>query len=142
MRVATRRYPNNLRSLDGNMTPPIIAYYTLTGNTRRFIERLDLPAIKVTPDMALTAPFILVTPTYNFGQVPADVAIFLSRNESRLVGVVGAGDRVWGANFAQAGRTISEQYGVTLIGEFEKAGTDEDVRIIRERVVKFETAGN
>lgn len=117
------------------MTPPIIAYYTLTGNTRRFIERLDLPAIRVTPDLTLTAPFILVTPTYNFGQVPADVEAFLSQNHAGMVGVVGAGDRVWGANFAQAGRSISAQHGVPLLGEFEKAGTDEDIRIIRERVI-------
>lgn len=115
----------------------IIAYYSLTGNVRRFVGKLGRPAslyaIKYGGSL-LTEPFVLITPTTGFGQVPAVVAEFIESNSEYLAGVVASGNVNWGANYGKAGRTISEQYAVPLIHTFELSGLDEDVRITNEGI--------
>lgn len=112
----------------------LIAYYSKTGNTRRFVGNLSMPTVEITPGITLEQPFVLVTPTYNFGQVPLEVTEFLYRNGDLLRAVIGAGNRVWGANYARAGRLVAEQYGVPLLGEIEMVGTTQETENIRERL--------
>ncbi|PAD91647.1 class Ib ribonucleoside-diphosphate reductase assembly flavoprotein NrdI [Shouchella clausii] len=112
----------------------LIAYYSKTGNTRRFVEKLEQPAVEITSGLTLAQPFVLVTPTYNFGQVPLEVTEFLYRNGDHLTAVIGAGNRVWGANYARAGRLVAEKYEVPLLGEIELAGTAQETENIRERL--------
>ena len=116
----------------------MIAYYSLTGNVHRFAHKLGRPGalytIKPGVCAVLTEPFVLITPTTGFGQVPATVAEFVANNSDTLRGVVASGNVNWGANFGKAGRTISEQYDVPLIHTFELSGTDVDVRIVNEYI--------
>lgn len=112
----------------------LIAYYSKTGNTRRFVDKLDQSAVEITPGLTLEQPFVLVTPTYNFGQVPLEVTEFLYRNGDLLTSVIGAGNRVWADNYARAGRLVAEQYNVPLLGEIELAGTTQETENIRERL--------
>lgn len=116
----------------------IIAYYSMTGNVHRFVNKLgrvaSLYTIKPGIATVLAEPYVLITPTAGFGQVPTTVADFVRNNGDMLRGVVASGNRNWGDNFAAAGRTISEQYGVPLIHTFELSGTDEDVRIVRDYI--------
>lgn len=115
----------------------ILAYYSLTGNVRRFVGKLGRPtslyAIKYGGSL-LTEPFVLITPTTGFGQVPATVAAFVEGNSEFIRGVAASGNVNWGANYGKAGRTISEQYAVPLIHTFELSGLDEDVRITNEGI--------
>ncbi|KMK75428.1 class Ib ribonucleoside-diphosphate reductase assembly flavoprotein NrdI [Alkalihalobacillus pseudalcaliphilus] len=114
----------------------IVAYYSLTGNTRRLVARLAPPGerVELTRDTTLTEPFVLVTPTYNFGEIPQVVAEFLESNNEYLVAVIGTGNRNWADNFAIAGRKVATRYGVPLIGTVELAGTPEDYRTLIERM--------
>ena len=77
---------------------------------------------------------MLVTPTYNFGEIPQVVAEFLESNNEYLVAVIGTGNRNWADNFAIAGRKVATRYGVPLIGTVELAGTPEDYRTLIERM--------
>lgn len=57
----------------------LIAYDSKTGNVKRFINKLKLPAVQaVQIDEALTLnePFVLVTYTTGFGQIPDKVVHF------------------------------------------------------------------
>ncbi|MED4579067.1 class Ib ribonucleoside-diphosphate reductase assembly flavoprotein NrdI [Bacillus atrophaeus] len=112
----------------------LIAYYSRTGNVRRFVTKTGLPAVELTPDLSLTEPFVCVTGTYGFGQVAGTVSDFLADNSDYLAGVAASGNRNWGDNFAKAADVIAAQYGVPVIGRFELAGTDADVRQFSERV--------
>ncbi|MCY8898082.1 class Ib ribonucleoside-diphosphate reductase assembly flavoprotein NrdI [Bacillus spizizenii] len=112
----------------------LIAYYSRTGNVRRFVAKTGLPAVEITPDLTLTEPFVCVTGTYGFGQVAVPVADFLAANNAHLVGVAASGNRNWGDNYAKAADIIAARYGVPVIGRFELAGTDADVRQFIERV--------
>lgn len=93
-----------------------------------------MTAVDIIETPALTETFILVTPTYQNGKIPATVTEFLYRNGDLIAGVVGGGDRVWGANYARAARSISEAYDVPLLGTFEKAGTTQEIESITERL--------
>lgn len=109
----------------------LIVYYSLTGNVRRFAHKLGRPTAlyEITSKSAIvTEPFVLVTPTTGFGQVPFSVAEFVRNNSDLLRGVAASGNRNWGVNFGRAGELIAEQYGVPLLLRFELSGTDEDVQ--------------
>ena len=109
-----------------------VVYYSRTGNVRRFIDKTGLPAIELRPELIVSEPFILVTPTTGFGQVPGAAAEFLRLNHRGLRAVAASGNRNWGPSYAGAADVISEQYGVPIALKFELAGTAADVRKFRE----------
>ncbi|XID93533.1 class Ib ribonucleoside-diphosphate reductase assembly flavoprotein NrdI [Paenibacillaceae bacterium WGS1546] len=111
----------------------LIAYDSKTGNVRRFVEKLKLPAVKIEASMQLDQPFVLVTYTTGFGQVPEKVKAFLSTNHQKLLGVSASGNRNWGDGFALSADRISDMYGVPVICKFELSGTSRDVEtFVRE----------
>ena len=120
----------------------VIAYASMTGNVQRFIDRLDCFDYKrkVNNDLYINRPYILITYTINFGQVPAEVKEFLSNpvNRKNLVGVVGSGNRNWGVNFCRGAKTIAQSYNVPLLHTFEMSGLNEDVEIVKREVQKLE----
>ena len=113
-----------------------VYYASMTGNVRRFIGKVGLPAEEITVNAAVDEPFILVTYTIGFGEVPKGVADFLRMNNANLRGVAVSGNRIWGANFGKAGDIIAREYGVPLLHRFELSGSDEDVRIFKERAIE------
>ncbi len=116
-----------------------IAYYSLTGNVRRFVRKLGRPPDQLfeisTGREMMAEPFVLITPTVGFGQIPGTVSDFLALNGDLLRGVAASGNRNWGPNFAKAADLITEMYDVPLLLRFELAGNDEDVRNFNEGVV-------
>jgi len=105
----------------------LIAYDSKTGNVRRFINKLDLPSVQIDSDVVIDEPFVLVTYTTGFGQVPERVTSFLRRNHRYLRGVSASGNRNWGDSFAKSADTIACEYGVPVISKFELSGTGRDV---------------
>lgn len=112
----------------------LIAYYSKTGNTRRFVDKLDQSAVEITPGLTLEQPFVLVTPTYNFGQVPEEVVEFIKFNHTNMLGVVGTGNIVWAQNFAKSADIISRQFSVPIIRKIELSGTAQDVGYVKKWV--------
>lgn len=102
-----------------------VVYYSLTGNTESFAHRFP-NSLTLEQAQYMTEPYVLFTPTYNFGEVPEPVCEFLDHNEDYLRGVVAFGNRNWGAKFAQAGDLIAEVCGVPLLRKVEMRGTDGD----------------
>ncbi|UBH21912.1 class Ib ribonucleoside-diphosphate reductase assembly flavoprotein NrdI [Macrococcus armenti] len=120
---------------------PIIAYYSMTGNVRRFVEDyLDgYETIDITEVDNVDSPYVLITPTYYFGQVPEEVNDFLVVNSETMVGVIASGQMNWGVNYGKAGDIISDHYGVPLIAKFELRGTKYDGERIKRKLNKMET---
>jgi len=111
----------------------LIAYDSKTGNVRRFVEKLKLPSVQIEESMDLDQPFVLITYTTGFGQVPERVASFLKKNHRKLRGVSASGNRNWGNGFALSADRIAEMYGVPVISKFELSGTTKDVeRFVQE----------
>ncbi|RKN84209.1 class Ib ribonucleoside-diphosphate reductase assembly flavoprotein NrdI [Paenibacillus ginsengarvi] len=105
----------------------MIVYDSRTGNVKRFVSKLNMPAVSVDNEMIIEEPFVLVTYTTGFGQAPENTLSFLERNHTRLVGVSASGNRNWGQGFARSADRIAEMYRVPIISKFELAGTMKDV---------------
>jgi protein involved in ribonucleotide reduction len=119
----------------------LVVYDSRTGNVRRFVEKLNMKSVSLddgdAADMMVDEPFVLVTFTTGFGQVPDRVEKFLNRNSSKLRGVSASGNRNWGASFAKSADDISKRYNVPVIHKFELSGTGRDVDQFRQGVSKL-----
>lgn len=126
----------------------LVYYSSASGNTRRMIDRLGLPATRLPQDAdaalpVITAPFVLICPTYadglGRGAVPKQVIRFLNIEANRrlLRGVIASGNRNFGDKFALSGRIIADKCGVPLLFRFELAGTDQETARIRDGLARF-----
>lgn len=121
-----------------------IAFYSMTGNIRRFLsgtgikEQFELYEItEGNKSTDISEPFILVTSTYGFGQVPDTVKSFLENNHDNLLAVASSGNRNWGQNFARSGEYIRDEYNVPLLMKFELHGSQSERQEFMEKVGNF-----
>ena len=120
-------------------------FSSTTENTSRFIEKLDVPAMRIpllsadAAEFTVEEDFVLVTPTYGNGRVPPQVVKFLNLEENRVrcIGVISSGNRNFFEDFAKAGDIISAKLQVPLLYRFELAGTPEDVTKTKEGLKAF-----
>lgn len=116
----------------------LVVYDSRTGNVKRFIKKLNMRAMPIDAKDEVDEPFVLVTYTTGFGQVPEKVQSFLESNSEHLRGVSASGNRNWGTGFAKSADTISEKYHVPVILKFELSGTNQDTQHFVERVRTIE----
>ena len=128
----------HMRMECGCMNNIIIAYDSKTGNVQRFINKvkneLDIETVKIHEDLIIQKPFILVTYTTGFGQVPKTTKVFLMKNHQYMIAVASSGNMNWGMKFAVAADEISKKYSVPIILKFELSGTQKDVQRFIEEV--------
>jgi protein involved in ribonucleotide reduction len=116
----------------------LVVYDSKTGNVKRFINKLNMRSMPIDEQVRLEEPFVLVTYTTGFGQVPEKVNAFLKSNHDLLRGVSASGNRNWGSGFAKSADTISSMYDVPVILKFELSGTSLDTEYFVERVRAIE----
>jgi len=130
------------------MNPLVYFSSSHGGNTERFIQKLDLPAIRLPIEEhsmypMINTPYVLLCPTYadgeGYGAVPRSVIHFLNEKNNRdhLRGVIASGNRNFGKLFARAGDIISQKCAVPILYRFELAGTEKDIRCVQEGLTKF-----
>lgn len=113
----------------------LLLYASRTGNVRRFVSKLDFPSIPLTDDLVVNEPYVLITYTDKFGEVPEPVRMFLEQtNGEFLKGVAASGNRNWGKFFAKSADAISQQYHVPVLHKFEIAGMKKDIEIFKKKV--------
>lgn len=121
----------------------IVYFSSTSGNTHRFVEKLDLPARRIPiysrdAPLRVTEPYVLIVPTYGSGNgngaVPKQVIRFLNDegNRSLIKGVIGAGNTNFGATYGIAGDIIAGKCKVPHMYRFELFGTPDDVRVVRD----------
>lgn len=126
----------------------LVYYSSASGNTARFVAMLGRPALRipVSPADPMPAPagaYVMICPTYadgmGRGAVPKQVIRFLNDESRRalLRGVIGAGNRNFGATFALASRVIADKCRVPVLYRMELAGTETDVARVREGLDKL-----
>jgi ribonucleoside-diphosphate reductase 2, operon protein nrdI len=122
----------------------IIVYDSKTGNVQRFINKvkneLNIETVKIYDDLIIKKPFILVTYTTGFGQVPKTTKHFLMKNHQYMIAVASSGNMNWGMKFAVAADEISKKYDVPIILKFELSGTKKDVQSFIEEVKNIDNA--
>ncbi|GAA4851468.1 class Ib ribonucleoside-diphosphate reductase assembly flavoprotein NrdI [Paenibacillus vulneris] len=112
----------------------LIAYDSKTGNVRRFVEKLNMRVVQIEEMMTVNEPFVLITYTTGFGQVPQKVMSFLQKNHANLMGVSASGNRNWGEGFARSADLIAKLYKVPVVSKFELSGTKQDVERFKQEV--------
>lgn len=113
----------------------MIVYYSLSGNTKAFAKRFEkdgCSVLSIREASALNAPFVLFTPTYNFGEIPAPVERFLTKHSDNMRAVVSFGNMNWGEKYAAAGEKIRNKYGVPLLLKVELRGSDIEYEKVKE----------
>lgn len=87
------------------------------------------------PFIEINRPFIIVTPTYD-GEVKEWLEDFMETGQNRqfVRGVAGGGNLNFGQLFISTAKTLSKEYSIPLLHQFEFQGTDEDVRILKKAV--------
>lgn len=105
----------------------LIVYDSLTGNVKRFIEKLDMRSVKIHKELKVDEPFVLVTYTTKFGETPKTTSDFLIKKNRNLIAVASSGNRLWGMKFAVSANQISEKYNVPIILKFELSGNEVEV---------------
>lgn len=121
----------------------LLVFDSLTGNVQRFVEKLDFErTIKITDGLLVEDPFVLVTYTFGFGNVPDRTAAFLNQNGHLLQGVAASGNKAWGSNFARAADHISDQFLVPVLLKFELSGTRNDIEAFKQEVARIDERTN
>ncbi|MDN2452701.1 class Ib ribonucleoside-diphosphate reductase assembly flavoprotein NrdI [Lactobacillus sp. UCMA15818] len=115
-----------------------IVFFSVTGQTRRFINKLDLPYVEITPTnpfFAVNEPYILVVPTYE-KEITEFIEDFLnySVNRQNLLGVAGTGNRNFAELFIFTAKDIAREYQVPLVYSFEFSGTPKDIENFKKVV--------
>lgn len=134
-------------------TADLIYFSSVSGNTRRFVEKLgtvrggeaaaQIPLHSSERPLKATRPYVLVLPTYGggdgLGAVPKQVIKFLNDPENRALirGVVVGGNTNFGKAYGLAGDIIAAKTGVPCLYRFEVFGTNDDVAAVAEGLERF-----
>ena len=127
------------------MSFDIVYFSNYSGNTKRFVDKLDLNSIRIpisdsNDPILVQNKFVLFVPTYGGGNeghaIPKQVRSFLNvaSNRDKIIGVVGLGNTNFGEHYCKAAEMIAAKTGVPIIGRVEIFGTEEDVNTINERL--------
>ena len=128
------------------MSINIVYFSNYSGNTKRFVEKLDGNSIRIpirnsdSGDILMDNEYVIFVPTYGGGSeksaIPKQVRRFLNvpQNRDLLRGVVGFGNTNFGEHFCKAADLISRKTGVPVIARVEIFGTPEDVERVKERL--------
>lgn len=131
------------------MSIQIVYFSNYSGNTKRFVEKLGIDAIRIPISWDPAHPvyvnekYVLMVPTYGGGSeksaIPRQVRMFLNipNNRAWLRGVVGFGNTNFGEHYCKAAEMISEKTGVPVIAKVEIFGTNDDVNKVKERLGKL-----
>lgn len=121
----------------------IVYYSSSSQNTARFVAKLNWP--NQTVAHPIDAPYVLFVPTYADGEgnhaVPKPVVRFLNGHHFLCRGVVGFGNRSFGATFALGGRVVAKKLDVALLHRVELAGTDRDVEVVLKCLQSMKETG-
>jgi protein involved in ribonucleotide reduction len=128
------------------MSIQIVYFSNYSGNTKRFVEKLDNASIRIPINWDPASPvyakkeYVLMVPTYGGGSsrsaIPKQVKSFLNIEENRnlLRGVIGFGNTNFGDNYCKAAELIAQKTGTPVIARVEIFGTDDDVNKVKERL--------
>lgn len=130
------------------MTGGLVYYSSGSGNTARLVAALGIGASRIPIRPADPMPpvhdqYVLICPTFADGEgrgaVPKQVIRFLNDPSRRalLCGVIGAGNRNFGATFALSGDVIAAKCNVPVLTRVELAGTETDIARIRAGLKEF-----
>lgn len=108
-----------------------VAFYTITGQTSRFIQKTGLNAHQIedaNPQYDMGEKYVLVLPSYQDFMMDSVVDFLTYKdNKKNLIGLIGCGNRNFNDLFAQTAKKISVTLNVPILYLLELSGNSEDV---------------
>lgn len=116
----------------------LIVYMSLTGQTRKFVKKLNFDSLEVTstnPFHEVHEPFIVIAPTYEL-EVTDILNDFIEtgNNKAYFKGVAGGGNRNFNTLFGFTAIDLSRDYNVPLLHLFEFQGDKHDVTTMTQLI--------
>lgn len=115
-----------------------IAFYTITGQTQRFINKTGLDAHRIKdahPQYQMNDKYILILPSYQDFMMDSVVDFLTYKdNKENLLGLIGCGNRNFNDLFAQTAKKISVTLHVPILYLLELSGNSVDVKNVRQIV--------
>lgn len=124
----------------------IVYFSNVSENTKRFVDKLGLPSIRIpirwddNSPLIIKNEFVLVIPSYGGGAegrtVPKSVVKFLNIEDNRklIKAVIGTGNTNFGAHYCKAAEIVATKTGVPLLYRVEITGTTDDIDRVKERL--------
>lgn len=120
-----------------------IAYYSITGQTRRFVNKTGLNGYEISdadPFHEMGRSFILIVPAYDDDMMDPVVDFLQYKdNAKNCVGLAGGGNRNFNSLYNHTARDIAHGLDVPVVFEFEFNGTNKDVENFKKVVNNFGT---
>ncbi|WP_025023292.1 class Ib ribonucleoside-diphosphate reductase assembly flavoprotein NrdI [Companilactobacillus nodensis] len=120
-----------------------IAYYSITGQTRRFVNKTGLNGYEISdadPFHKMGRSFILIVPAYDDDMMDPVVDFLQYKdNAKNCVGLAGGGNRNFNSLYNHTARDIAHGLDVPVVFEFEFNGTNKDVENFKKVVNNFGT---
>lgn len=118
-----------------------IAFYSITGQTERFIKKTQLSAHQIddaNPKYDMGKSYILIVPSYQDFMMDS-VVDFLTYKDNKkniigIIGIIGCGNRNFNDLFAQTAKKIAATSKVPILYLLEFSGTNQDVKNVRKIV--------
>ncbi len=109
----------------------LIVVDSLTGQGQRFAKKVGHPYVDIQDYVESNEDVLLLTRSFNFGEVTNEAKAFLKDHHKKVVGVAVSGNKNWGTNFGAAGIKISRKLGVDLVLKYEGSGFEDDVKVVQ-----------
>ncbi|APX71613.1 class Ib ribonucleoside-diphosphate reductase assembly flavoprotein NrdI [Companilactobacillus allii] len=120
-----------------------IAYYSITGQTRRFVSKTGLNGYEINdadPFHEMGRSFILIVPAYDDDMMDPVVDFLQYKdNAKNCVGLAGGGNRNFNTLYNHTANDIAKGLDVPVVFEFEFNGTNKDVENFKKVVNNFGT---
>ena len=126
-----------------------IAFYTITGQTQRFIDKTGLDAHRIEdahPQYQMNDKYILILPSYQDFMMDSVVDFLTYKNvnytkkrkdnKKNLLGLIGCGNRNFNDLFGQTAKKISVTLHVPILYLLELSGNSTDVKNVRQIVME------
>ncbi|APU72475.1 ribonucleotide reductase assembly protein NrdI [Companilactobacillus crustorum] len=118
-----------------------IAYYSITGQTKRFVNKLGMDGYEITdadPFYKMDQPFVLIVPAYDDDMMdPVIDFLQYEDNAKNCVGVAGGGNRNFNTLYNHTAKDIASALNVPVVFQFEFNGTNKDVENFKKVVNKI-----
>ncbi|MFH5811388.1 class Ib ribonucleoside-diphosphate reductase assembly flavoprotein NrdI [Companilactobacillus sp. FL22-1] len=115
-----------------------IAYYSITGQTKRFVNKLGIDGYEINdadPFYQMGRPFILIVPAYDDDMMdPVIDFLQYEDNAKNCVGVAGGGNRNFNTLYNHTAKDIAAGLNVPVVFQFEFNGTQKDVEKFKKVV--------
>lgn len=113
-----------------------IAFYSITGQTKKFVTKTGLSAHQITddlPEYQMKEKYILITPSYQDFMMDSIVDFLNYKdNKKNLIGLIGCGNRNFNDLFAQTAKKLSVTLKVPILYLLEFSGTAKDVENVKQ----------